>query len=385
MSTATTTLTEALDANFSRLSLSASPVPSTRLPLPSWKAPPPTQEEVEWADILTVDLSLYETNKPKLIETVQTALQRDGFFYVLGHGIDVEELNRQFDIGQVAFDQVPREEKEEHRAQIKEKGSFMGYKLQNYWEIKDGVRDRIEHYNFYNNSIDPVTRHPTALRPFVPEVKEFLNTMRQTVLHRVLNLIDGVLGLDEGYLWELHQNSEGEMGDDLFRYMIYDPLTGEESQKTNGVMLNGHTDFNSISTLISQPITALQVLMPDNVWRYVKHKDGAFVINIGDQLSFMTGGVLKGTMHRVVSPPEDQRALRRLGVFHFAHFRNNIPLNLLPSKKVHEEGHVIFEGEIPTTNEWEERRVKSYGTSEFIKGEEYDIEVIAGLQVRHYH
>ena len=28
--------------------------------------------------------------------------------------------------------------------------------------------------------------------------------------------------------------------------MIYDPLTEEESFKTNGVMLNGHTDFNSI-------------------------------------------------------------------------------------------------------------------------------------------
>ena len=38
--------------------------------------------------------------------------------------------------------------------------------------------------------------------------------------------------------------------------------------------------------------------MPDNVWRYVKHKDGALVINIGDQLSFMSGGILKGTMHR---------------------------------------------------------------------------------------
>lgn len=160
MSTATTTLTEALDANFSRHSLSASPVPSTRPPLPSWKAPPPTQEEVEWADILTVDLSLYETDKSKLIETVQTALQRDGFFYIIGHGIDVEEvstgmpeskcanmetemqltfqLNRQFAIGQVAFDQVPREEKEEHRAQIKEKGSFMGYKvcrLRVFWSI----------------------------------------------------------------------------------------------------------------------------------------------------------------------------------------------------------------------------------------------------------
>jgi isopenicillin N synthase-like dioxygenase len=52
-------------------------------------------------------------------------------------------------------------------------------------------------------------------------------------------------------------------------------------------MLNGHTDFNSISTLVSQPISALQILMPDGVWRYVKHKDDALVINIGDQLSWV--------------------------------------------------------------------------------------------------
>ena len=80
--------------------------------------------------------------------------------------------------------------------------------------------------------------------------------------------------------------------------MIYDPLTSEEKRKTNGVMLNGHTDFNSLSTLVSQPVTALQVLMPDNKWRHVKHRDGALVINIGDQLAFMSGGILKGTMHR---------------------------------------------------------------------------------------
>lgn len=28
--------------------------------------------------------------------------------------------------------------------------------LQNYWEIKDGVRDRIEHYNFYQNQFRTV-------------------------------------------------------------------------------------------------------------------------------------------------------------------------------------------------------------------------------------
>ncbi|KAJ7612177.1 hypothetical protein FB45DRAFT_940031 [Roridomyces roridus] len=350
-----------------------------------WIPPPPTAHDLPWADILTVDLALYDTHRDELVRTVSTALERDGFFYVVGHGIESETMSRQFDLGQLTFEGVSFEEKQEHRAQIAEKGSFMGYKLQNYWEIKDGVRDRIEHYNFYQNSIDPASRHPEPLRPYVEEVKAFLAETREKVLRRILSLIDAVLGLQDGHLWSLHETEDGRRGDDLLRYMIYDPLTPAESIKTNGVMLNGHTDFNSLSTLISQPISALQVLMPDNVWRYVKHRDGALVINVGDQLSFMSGGILKGTMHRVVRPPHDQAHLRRLGVFHFAHFLPGLPLDLLPSEKVRREGHKIFEEEIPTTDQWESTRIKSYGTGTFIKGEVFDIEEIAGLQIRHYH
>ncbi|KIY71042.1 Clavaminate synthase-like protein [Cylindrobasidium torrendii FP15055 ss-10] len=357
----------------------------TVLPLPHWQPPPITKEDHEWADILTVDLSKYDTDREELVKTVETALSRDGFFYVVNHGLTQETLRRQFDIGQHAFDGVSQEEKVKHEAPIKEKGSFIGYKLPNFWEIKDGVRDRIEHYNFYNNHIDPITRHPEPLQPYVPETKAYLQETRQKVLRRILTLIDGVLQLPEGYLWGLHEDATGHTGDDLLRYMIYDPLTRDEAKKTNGVMLNGHTDFNSISTLVSQPITSLQVLMPDGVWRYVKHQDNALVINIGDQLSFMSGGILKGTMHRVVSPPEDQRHFRRLGVFHFAHFINGVPISLLPSKKVQEEGRVIFPGKIPTTDEWEIARIKSYGVGEFTKGDVFDTEIISGIEVRHYH
>ncbi|KAI0042810.1 Clavaminate synthase-like protein [Auriscalpium vulgare] len=361
--------------------MSASAAPE----LPKWRAPALSSETFEWADILTVDLSLYDTQPAELVKTVSTALQRDGFFYVIGHGIPQETLDRQFSIGQLTFDGVSRGEKEAHRAPIAEEGSFIGYKLQNYWEIKDGVRDKIEHYNFYLNHIDPVTRHPKPLQPYIDDVKAFLEETRQKVLRRVLNLIDAVLGLPDGYLWGLHSDSEGRTGDDLLRYMIYDPLTTDEASKTNNVMLNGHTDFNSISTLVSQPITALQILMPDGKWRYVKHRDGALVINIGDQLSFMSGGLLKGTIHRVVQPPQDQIHYRRLGVFHFAHFINGVPLEILPSKKVQQEGRKIFDGKVPTSDEWEAARVKSYGTAKLIKGEYYDIEYIAGLQVRHWH
>lgn len=34
---------------------------------------------------------------------------------------------------------------------------------------------------------------------------------------------------------------------------------------------------------------------------------------------------------------------------------------------------------------WEAARIKSYGTAKLIKGETYDVEYIAGLQVRHWH
>ncbi|KAF7295830.1 Gibberellin 3-beta [Mycena chlorophos] len=354
--------------------------------VPKWIPTAPTTFDLPWADILTVDLSLYNSgDRAKLIETVSTALERDGFFYVTGHGIDQALLDRQFDLAQLAFDAVPLEEKEEHRAPIAEKGSFMGYKLQKWWEIKDGVRDRIEHYNFYLGHIDPTERHPKALRPHVEEVKAFIEESRQKVLRKILSLVDAVLGLQEGHLWSLHQTPEGLTGDDVFRYMIYDPLTEAESTITNGVMLNGHTDFNSVSILVSQPIAALQVLMPDNVWRYVKHRDGALVINIGDQLSFMSGEGPQGddAPRRAAAPESSTPALTRRLPF-CAFLAQNFDCFLL-REKIRTRGHRVFEEEVPTAEQWEQTRIKSYGRKELIKGEEYDTEIIAGLQIRHYH
>lgn len=84
-----------------------SPAPTTGLPaVPTWVAPKPTQEEVEWANILTVDLSLYDTKKQELIETVATALQRDGFFYVVGHGIDLETVSHKFTVSMLCVQRL---------------------------------------------------------------------------------------------------------------------------------------------------------------------------------------------------------------------------------------------------------------------------------------
>jgi hypothetical protein len=60
--------------------------------VPDWQPPKTTEAPLEWADILTVDLSLFDTDRAELVERVATALQRDGFFYVVGHDIDIEKV-----------------------------------------------------------------------------------------------------------------------------------------------------------------------------------------------------------------------------------------------------------------------------------------------------
>ncbi|TFY61750.1 hypothetical protein EVG20_g6940 [Dentipellis fragilis] len=368
--------------------------------LPRWIPPRPTTEtNLDWADILTVDLSLYDTARDELVDTISRALQRDGFFYVVGHGLDPEKLHRQFSISQLTFEGVSQEEKEVHRAPIAEEGSFIGYKLQKYWEITNGIRDRIEHYNFYLQQLDPITRHPKPIQPYVEEIKAFI-AVGWVSLRSSATLIQGYTPgcsasrtlPDRRSPWprrglplETAPRPEGRPSNDLFRYMIYDPLPTDEAAKTNNVMLNGHTDFETVTILASQPVTALQILMPDGKWRYVQHRDNALVINIGDQLSFMSGGLLKGTIHRVVQAPPDQRRYRRVGVFHFAQLFDGVPLEPLPSKKVQEQGRRIFEERVPTSDEWHAARVKSYGNAKLVKGDKYDVEYIAGLQVRHWH
>ncbi|KAJ7765612.1 hypothetical protein B0H16DRAFT_1454183 [Mycena metata] len=61
--------------------------------VPKWKSPMLTQHGLPWADILTVDLSRYETHREELVETVSLALERDGFFYVVGHSITQETMS----------------------------------------------------------------------------------------------------------------------------------------------------------------------------------------------------------------------------------------------------------------------------------------------------
>ena len=125
---------------------------------------------------------------------------------------------------------------------------------------------------------------------------------------------------------------------------------------------------NSISLLYSQPVTALQILDSTGEWKWVKHVEGAVVVNTADALDFLTGGVFKATRHRVIRPPKDQAGIIRYILIHFARFRRDLVLDpIWASPVVKAHGRHAFRERIdagesaPTQDEWLRERIRRTG------------------------
>ncbi|KAI0828008.1 Clavaminate synthase-like protein [Trametes gibbosa] len=372
-------------------------MPGINSDIPRWQYPPSSDKELDFAQLETLDLSTiagenYELVPEDVVKTIGDAFARDGFIYATNHGLSSEQIQRQFSIAQYAFDGVPEEDKTRYAAKILEEGDFTGYKPRGHWKLK-GVRDQIEHFSLGGQSYTPERRaqiFPPALSPLVDEIEEFTEYNHDHIFRKILTVLSLVLKLPPSYLWNLASNKDERF--DLFRYALYHPPTAEEDAKTDGVRLQGHTDFNAVSLLYSQPIVSLQVLMPDGVWRYVRHVPDALVINLGDAMHFISGGYLKQTIHRVVSPPDPaQVPYRRLGVFYFAQFNRSTRLTPIAASPVASGTGVTFFDEgrkSPTAWEWECSRVKAYGQGgekKKIEGGHEEEEMIGGEKVVHYN
>jgi len=124
---------------------------------------------------------------------------------------------------------------------------------------------------------------------------------------------------DEEFLWKMHDYEK--MSNCHMRYMVQHVATQQqrETEVKSGEVIYGHTDFGTFTFLFRQPVAALQVrLEEEQQWKWVKPVDGSITVNVADTLSFLTGGYLKSSIHRVVLPPEDQQHIPRLSVIYFS-------------------------------------------------------------------
>ncbi|KAJ5225886.1 naringenin-2-oxoglutarate 3-dioxygenase [Penicillium chermesinum] len=360
---------------------------------------PVTKEDLDWADLVTLDLSQFEQpgGKESLVKQLDHAVRNVGFFYVKNFNISQEEVDRQFALGR-EFYALPLEEKlKYHNADDLAKGEYNGYRPAGHRIMGNGVKDNVQVYNIpkfdgYHNR-----QQPQVVADNIQEVETFSRKCHTEVVEKLLRLFAILLELpDEDQLVRDHQYDV--KGEDHLRYMHYSARSVEENKKVSGLYSAGHTDLGSITLLFRQPVAALQILNSQGEWKWVRPQDGTITINTCDALTALTGGLIKSSIHRVHAPPADQAHVDRLGVLYFARPNNHVILDpisnspLLNRLGLH-DNELTRLGQHLTMEEWvkvrqtqQQRRVKDVKISEdgkFTHGEK-DLEILPGLNAKVY-
>ena len=236
-----------------------------------------------------------------LADQIRVACREWGFFYVVGHDVDLQLIQQLEQVSQQFF-AMGLEDKLAIRM---ERG---GRAWRGYFplgdELTSGQPDQKEglYFGAELDEDDPRVRAGLPLhgRNLFPEIAGF----RETVLgyltamtrlgHTLMEGIALSLGFDTAYFADRYTRDPFI----LFRIFHYPPLTSQAAESTWSV--GEHTDYGILTILLQDTVGGLQVKSPAG-WIAAPPLPGSFVCNIGDMLDRMTGGVYRSTPHRVLN------------------------------------------------------------------------------------
>lgn len=317
-------------------------------------------------------------SRKQLAAQLEVALTTYGFFKLVGHGIGTEQIERLKAVGQAIFELDDNTKKQNvagtfkiPEEQDRELGVIRGtgYKPRGHWTYQNDKRDNVEFFNVRHFLHDDIFYHqikyPEFVKYHLDEINTYFKHLHYEVLRKVLLLIDIILELPEGQLWQNHfqvinndiENSGGGFG----RFLMYHPVDEEYKEKTNGTWLRGHTDATALTFILSQPIVSLQIREHEtNEWKYVTHTPNALVVNIGDAFKYLSGSYFKSLIHRVTTPPEDQAGYQRSTIIYFCDpsLTTFIDPQSLQSPKLQRLGYNGDGGKRVTFKEWDEEKGK---------------------------
>lgn len=231
---------------------------------------------------------------------IAAACRAHGFFYATGHGVApalvhrLETLSREF----FALDEATK---------MRWRMALAGRAWRGYFplggELTSGRPDWKEGLYLGTELPDDhplvVAKTPVHGRNLFPEVEGF----RQTILdymaavtalgHRLLEGIALSLGLAPSYFHERYT------ADPLVLFRLFNYPTRPPASEEVQWGVGEHTDYGLLTILWQDGIGGLQVHTPEG-WVEAAPVPDSFVINIGDMLDRMTGGLYRSTPHRVV-------------------------------------------------------------------------------------
>ncbi|GEK85128.1 isopenicillin N synthase family dioxygenase [Microbacterium aerolatum] len=228
-----------------------------------------------------------------------------GFFYLVGTGIE-PELFRRLQRAARDFFALPDEEKlaienvhsPHFRGYTRIGGELTQGKVDWREQIDIGPeREPVEGGPAFNRLIGP-NLWPAA-QPELREVAESWREHLTGISRRLLRSWAEALGAESTHF-------DADFGDpaSLLKIVRYPGTDAPEPQQGVGA----HKDSGVLTLLWVEPGKGGLQVERDGAWVDAPPVDDAFIVNIGEMLEYATGGYLKATNHRVISPkaPEDR-------------------------------------------------------------------------------
>ncbi|MEM7730436.1 MAG: 2-oxoglutarate and iron-dependent oxygenase domain-containing protein [Pseudomonadota bacterium] len=121
-------------------------------------------------------------------------------------------------------------------------------------------------------------------------------------------------------------------GNSILRLLHYPPMPQEEGADGAGssVRAAAHEDINLLTLLLGAEEAGLEVRHRSGVWLPINAPTGSLVVNAGDMLDRLTGGVIPSTTHRVVNPTRARAPHSRYSMPFFLHPAQDFLLEALP-------------------------------------------------------
>ncbi|KAI0971260.1 putative oxidoreductase [Xylaria arbuscula] len=288
------------------------------------------------ANLQTISLhKLQSGSKAEHRLLLQTCID-DGFLYLdlthTDHKPLLSDVDAVFSLSKRLFD-YPHDIKNLFDVDAVSELKVNGYKPKGRNVVaKNGRADGFESWVVPRNGVLQVSQESF---PHPPEIAAHMASLRRlmaglgSAAHTILDSLSDSLSVPAGRRLEDFQRQE-RPSPDILRLLKY-----HADSDASCVPQTPHTDLGSL-TFVFASTPGLQVLpvgkepaaYDEADWKYVAPRAGHAVVNIGDCVSMMTGGLLKSALHRVgpvagysmperyslayLMRPEDQTVLRPL-------------------------------------------------------------------------
>lgn len=296
--------------------------------------------------VLIIDISDFENRKREIAKQLHYGASEVGFFYIKGHGIPQDLIDRIFTAGH-RFLALDKAVKEKH---VWIPDRYLGWRSQDNLESVTGNR-LWEWFSFgrYGTGGYDVkeqkflgSKWPEELGDEWKDLSLEFQARTHEVALKILQALALALGRDEHYFDDPFDITSEE-NPSFMAWNYYPPIPEDPADLPP--RLHAHADMDVITLLYQRPgDIGLEIAPgkevddnPDlreigNIWNTVPTArewtpldplPGCITVNIGDGLAFWTDGQYKSTYHRVRAPKEGDSKGERMSVPYFVNPKLN--------------------------------------------------------------